>query len=61
MSNLKITQMRSVINCKEAQKRTIKALGLNRPHSTVVQPKNAATLGMLNVVQHLVKVEEISE
>jgi large subunit ribosomal protein L30 len=58
MSKLKITQVRSTINCKEAQKRTIKALGLGRPNSVVTQPKNASTLGMLNVVQHLVKVEE---
>jgi large subunit ribosomal protein L30 len=61
MTKLKITQVRSVINCKEVQKRTIKALGLRRPHSSVIQPKSNTTLGMLNVVQHLVTVEEISE
>lgn len=60
MTKLKITQVRSIINCKEAQKRTIKALGLGRPNYSVVQPKNTATLGMLNVVQHLVTVEEIT-
>lgn len=61
MAKLKITQVRSIINCKEFQKRTIKALGLGRPNRTVVQPKNPATLGMINAVQHLVTVEEISE
>lgn len=61
MAKLKITQVRSTINCKEAQKRTMKALGLGRPHSTAIQPKSASTLGMLNVVQHLVKVEEIAD
>jgi large subunit ribosomal protein L30 len=61
MAKLRITQVRSIINCKEAQKRTIKALGLGRPNSTADLPKNAATLGMINIVQHLVKVEEISE
>jgi large subunit ribosomal protein L30 len=61
MAKIKITQVRSVINCKEGQKRTIKALGLGRPHSSVIQPKTATTLGMVNVVQHLVSVEDISE
>ncbi|MBI3260611.1 MAG: 50S ribosomal protein L30, partial [Ignavibacteriae bacterium] len=41
-------------------KRTIKALGLGRPNNVVIMPKNVQTLGMINVVRHLVKVEEIS-
>ncbi|MCS6808450.1 MAG: 50S ribosomal protein L30 [Candidatus Kapabacteria bacterium] len=61
MPKLKITQVRSTINCKTSQKRTIKALGLGRLHATVIQPKNPCTLGMLNVVQHLVAVEEIAD
>jgi large subunit ribosomal protein L30 len=61
MAKLKITQVRSVINCTEKQKRTMQALGLGRPNSTVIQQNNVSTKGMIGVVQHLVKVEEISE
>lgn len=61
MKKLKITQTRSIIKCLENQKRTIKALGLGRPNYVAVQPKNSQILGMIDVVRHLVKVEEISE
>lgn len=60
METLKITQTRSIIKTKENQKRTIKALGLGRPNNVVIKPKNVQTLGMINVVKHLVTVEEIS-
>lgn len=60
MEKLKITQIRSMIKTKENQKRTILALGLGRPNYVVIQPKNVQTLGMINVVKHLVTVEEIS-
>ena len=59
MAKLKITQVKSVIDRLEKQKRTMKALGLGRPNYSVVQEKNAQILGMINVVKHLVKVEEI--
>lgn len=61
MSKLKITQTRSIIKCLEKQKRTIKALGLGRPNYFNVLPDNAQTRGMIEVVKHLVKVEEVSE
>jgi len=58
---LKITQVKSVIKRSEKQKLTIKAMGLGRPNYQVVMPDNPQTLGMVNVVKHLVKVEEVSE
>jgi len=61
MGKLKITQTRSVIKRLEKQKLTIKALGLGRPNNTAILPDNPQTRGMLNVVKHLVTVEEISE
>lgn len=61
MSKLKITQVRSVIKRKRKQKLTIEALGLGRPNYSNVLPDNPQTRGMVNVVKHLVKVEEISE
>jgi len=55
---LTITQTRSIIKCKENQKRTIKAMGLGRPNQSVVMPDNAQTRGMIAVVTHLVNVVE---
>ena len=56
---LKITQVVSQIDCLEAQKRTIKALGLGRPNYSVVKADSPQLRGMLTVVRHLVKVEEV--
>lgn len=61
MAKLKIRQVRSIIDTKEKQKRTIKALGLGRPNYVTVLPKNPQILGMIQVVKHLVEVEEIAE
>ena len=59
MQNLKITQVKSIIKCLKKQKLTIKAMGLGRPNYSKVMPDNPQTRGMVEVVKHLVKVEEI--
>lgn len=59
MVKLKITQTRSIIDCKEPQKRTIEALGLRHPHSVVVHNDTPQIRGMIRAVSHLLKVEEI--
>lgn len=59
MANLKITQVKSVIKRNSKQKKTIEAMGLGRPNYEVVLPDNAQTRGMINVVEHLIKVESI--
>ena len=61
MGKLKVTQVSSVIKRHFKQKRTIKALGLGRPNNSNILPDNPQTRGMINVVNHLVKVEEIAE
>ena len=61
MAKLKITQIKSVIKRYEKQKLTIKAMGLGRPNYTNVLPDNPQTRGMIEVVKHLIKIEEISE
>lgn len=58
---LKITQTRSIIGSLQKQKATIKALGLGRPNYVSIKPKNPQILGMINVVKHLVTVEEIAD
>ena len=54
---LKVTLVRSGINRLEAQKRTVRALGLRKMHMSVLVPDNQAVRGMIRAVAHLVKVE----
>ncbi len=56
---LKITQVRSKIGQKPKARRTIEALGLKRLHHTVIHKDTPQIRGMINRVQHLVRVEEI--
>lgn len=56
---IKITQNRSVIDELENAKRTVKALGLGRPHYSVVKSDTPQIRGMINAVRHLVTVEEV--
>ena len=59
MAKVKITQIRSTIDRKEPQKRTIKALGLGKLHRSVIHNDTPQIRGMINAVSHLVTVEEI--
>jgi large subunit ribosomal protein L30 len=59
VKQLKITQVRSIIDELEPHKRTIKALGLGRPNWSVVQQDTPQIRGMITKVRHLVKVEEL--
>lgn len=61
MSKLKIKQARSIIKTNAKQKATIKAMGLGRPNYEVIMPDNPHTRGMIEVVRHLVAVEEIKD
>ncbi|MFA5446831.1 MAG: 50S ribosomal protein L30 [Sphaerochaeta sp.] len=56
---IKITLVRSVARTLPAQRRTVKALGLGRISSSVVHEASDPILGMVRVVSHLVKVEEL--
>ncbi len=59
MAKLKITQVKSTIDRKEPQKRTIIARGLGKLHKTVVHEATPQIRGMVRAVSHLLKVEEI--
>lgn len=59
MKKVKITQIRSLIRTLPKQRETIQALGLKRIRHSVEKELNPQIQGMLNVVHHLVKVEEI--
>ena len=56
MATIKIKQVKSRIKCPATQKRTLDALGLRKMNQVVVVEENAAILGMVNKVRHLVEV-----
>lgn len=56
---LKVTLRKSTIGCLKKQILTVKALGLKKVGQSKVFTDNACLQGMLNVVAHLVTVEEI--
>ena len=59
MSKIKITQVKSVIDRSERQKKTVEALGLKRINHSVEVEATAAIIGMVKKVNHLVAVENI--
>lgn len=54
---LRVTLVRSGINRPEAQKRTIRGLGLTKMGRSVVIADNVSVRGMIRSVAHLVRVE----
>ncbi len=60
MAKIKIEQVRSAIGALENHKRTVKALGLKKMHSSVIQEDTPVIRGMVRTIQHLVKVEPVS-
>jgi large subunit ribosomal protein L30 len=59
MAQIKITLVKGVAGSLPAQRRTVKALGLGKINSSVIREDNPVNRGMVNTVQHLVKVEEV--
>ncbi|MCK9480413.1 MAG: 50S ribosomal protein L30 [Bacteroidia bacterium] len=59
MSKIRVTQIKSAIDRPENQKRTLIALGLNKINKSKEFEANPMILGMVRVVNHLVKVENI--
>ena len=59
MAQLKIKQTKSVIRRSKKQKLTMEALGLRKIHQTVVHNDTPQIRGMLNIVNHMVTIEEI--
>lgn len=60
MKKIKITQVKSVIDRSERQKKTMEALGLRKLNNTVEVEATPQILGMVSKVNHLVKVEELN-
>jgi large subunit ribosomal protein L30 len=58
-NKLKITLVKSTIGAIPKHRATAEALGLTKMHKTVEQQDNPAIRGMIDKINHLVKVEEI--
>ncbi|MCK5240926.1 50S ribosomal protein L30 [bacterium] len=56
---IKVTLERSINGTSKCQRETVRALGLHKRGSSHVLPNRVEVQGMIRVVQHLVKVEEV--
>lgn len=59
MAKIKITQIKSVIDRSERQKKTIEALGLKKINHSVEVEATPSIIGMVRKVNHLVAIETI--
>jgi len=60
MKKIQVTQVKSVIDRPERQKRTMVALGLKKMNATVEVEATPQILGMVRKVNHLIKVVELA-
>ena len=56
---IKITLIKSSIGYKSKAKKTLEALGLKKLNQSVEHNVNDSISGMVNIVNYLVKVEEL--
>lgn len=59
MAKIRITQVKSRNGKPERQKRTLDALGIRKLNHSVEHEATPQILGMVNKINHLVKVENI--
>ncbi|MGO1521084.1 MAG: 50S ribosomal protein L30 [Sphingobacterium sp.] len=59
MAKIRITQIKSVIDRSERQKRTIEALGLKKINHTIEVEATPSIIGMVRKVNHLVAIETV--
>ena len=59
MAKMKITQVKSKNGETKKQIASLRCLGIRKMHQTVEVEKTPVSLGQLEKVRHLVKVEEI--
>jgi large subunit ribosomal protein L30 len=60
MKKIKVTQVKSVIDRSERQKKTMRALGLRKMNASVEVIATPQILGMVTKVNHLVTVVELA-
>ena len=59
MGQLKVTQTRSEVGCKQNQRETLRSLGLKRIGDSVVFEARPELVGLAKSIPHLVTVEEV--
>ena len=59
MAKLKITLVHGVCGANPKQRATVQTLALRKIGQSTILEDNASTRGMINVVRHLVTVEEV--
>ncbi|NCA66640.1 MAG: 50S ribosomal protein L30 [Clostridia bacterium] len=59
MAKIKVTLVKSTIGALVKQKANVAALGLKKIGKSKIHEDNAVIRGMINVVNHLVKVESV--
>jgi len=60
-NRIKVTLIRSQIGKPEKHRKTIAALGFRKLHQTKIYKRNPPLMGMINQVNHLLKVEEMTD
>lgn len=58
VSQVRIELVKGLAGTLPKQRATIKALGLGKINSSVVRDASPVTMGMIRVVEHMVKVTE---
>ncbi len=61
MGKLKIQLKRSLIGRRKNHRRIVRALGLGKVNSTVIQNDTPQIRGMINKVSYLLDVEEVEK
>ncbi|MDD4011416.1 MAG: 50S ribosomal protein L30 [Sphaerochaetaceae bacterium] len=56
---IRVELIKSLAGCLPVQRKTVKAIGLGKINSFVVVEDNPVNRGMVTVIRHMVKVEEI--
>jgi large subunit ribosomal protein L30 len=59
MEKVRITQVKSIIDRPEDQKRTVRALGFTKMHQTIEKDATPQIKGMIRKVSHLLKIETV--
>jgi large subunit ribosomal protein L30 len=61
MAELKVTQTKSKIGGTQSQRDSLRSLGLHRIRDSVIKADRPEIRGMIQVVRHLVAVEEVDD
>ena len=61
MAKVRVTQVRSTIGSKHAQRESMRTLGLRKIRQSVVRDDSPQVRGLIHSVRHLVAVEEVDE